>query len=200
MSDLTITTAGVIEPKVSGGEFLSADKKLNQMRAKTFNVTATLTGDGTVGDVMFVATKIENAVAVKGGACMLQSVSCVLTDNASDDSGTGSNTLGSFKLVFTSNSQVLGAVSNPLADRVVDGGGTGGIDNWSRAVLDDTFAIVDVANIIDMGELSVGSLANIGAIGQAESDSRDLYVWGITNSNDDYNGATLSLKIGLIQD
>jgi hypothetical protein len=200
MSDLTITEGGVAVAKKSAGEFLTADKKLNQMRAKTFNVTATLTGDGTVGDVMFVATKIENAVAVKGGACMLQSVSCVLTDNATDASGTGSNTLGSFKLVFTSNSQVLGAVSNPLADRVVDGGGTGNIDNWSRAVLDDTFAIVDVANIIDMGELSVGSLANIGAIGQAESDSRDLYVWGITNSTDDYNGATLSLKIGLIQD
>ena len=31
MSDLTITTAGVTESKVSGGEFLSSDKKLNQM-------------------------------------------------------------------------------------------------------------------------------------------------------------------------
>ena len=101
MSDLTITTAGITESKVSGGEFLSADKKLNQMKVSTFDITATLTGDGTAGDVMFVTTKIENAVAVKGGACMIQNVTCVLTDNASDDSGTGSNTLGGFKLVFT---------------------------------------------------------------------------------------------------
>lgn len=32
MSDLTITTAGQSESKVSGGEFLSSEKKLNQMK------------------------------------------------------------------------------------------------------------------------------------------------------------------------
>jgi len=200
MSDLTITNAGVSVTKNTGGEVLSNNKKLNQMNIDSFDITATLTGDGTSGDVMFVTTKIENAMSAKGGSGILQSVSAVLTDNATDASGTGSNVTGAFKLVFTSNSQVLGAVSNPLADRVVDGGGTGNIDNWSRAVLDDILAIVDITNIVDMGELSVASKTNIGAVLTAVSDSRDIYVWGITNSTNDYNSATISLKFGIVQD
>ena len=38
MSDLTITQAGVTEAKKSGGEFLSADKKLNQMKIDLIDV------------------------------------------------------------------------------------------------------------------------------------------------------------------
>lgn len=199
MSDLTIKHAGSTVTQTRQ-EVLSNNKKLNQMNVDSFDITATLTGDGTSGDVMFVATKIENAMAAKGGSGILQSVTAVLTDNASDASGTGSNATGAFKLVFTSNSQVLGTVSDALGTRVVDGGGTGNIDNWSRAVLDDTLAIVDVTNIVDMGELAVASKTNIGAVLTAASDSRDVYVWGITNSTNDYNGATISLKFGIVQD
>ena len=61
MSDLTITEGGIAVTKKSGGEFLTADKKLNQMKTVTKDVTATLTAHGTVGDVMFVTTKIEDA-------------------------------------------------------------------------------------------------------------------------------------------
>ena len=69
MSDLTITTAGVTESKVSGGEFLSSDKKLNQMKVNYVDVSITLDANAyTVGDTMFIPTKVENAMAVKGGS------------------------------------------------------------------------------------------------------------------------------------
>ena len=200
MSDLTITTAGVTESKVSGAEVLQPSKKLTQMNINSVDITATLTSDGTSGDVMFVTTKIENAVATKGGSAILQSLSAVLTNNASDASGNAASATGAFKLVFTSNSQVLGTVSDLLGSRTVDGGGAGDINSWSRAVLDDTLAIVDVSNVVDMGELAVASKANIGAVLTAASDSRDIYVWGITNSTNDYNGAAISLKFGIVQD
>tara|TARA_R100001594_G_scaffold147745_1_gene201349 strand:- start:2975 stop:3577 length:603 start_codon:yes stop_codon:yes gene_type:complete len=200
MSDLTITTAGVTESKASGAEVLQPSKKLTQMNINSFDITATLTPDGHSADVMFVTTKIENAVATKGGSAILQSLSAVLTNHASEASGNGSNATGAFKLVFTSNSQVLGTVSDLLGTRTVDGGGTGDIDNWSRAVLGDTLAIVNVSNVVDMGELAVASKTNIGAVLTAASDSRDIYVWGITDSTNDYNGATISLKFGIVQD
>ena len=81
MSDLTITTAGVSESKVSGGEFLSADKKLNQMKIDLIDVAISPDvsngGAGTVGDLLFLVTEIPNAVAVKGGSAILQSVVAV---------------------------------------------------------------------------------------------------------------------------
>ncbi len=199
MSDLTIKHAGSTVTQLRPG-MKSDNNKLNDMQATTVDITATLTGDGTSGDVMFVTTELPNALAKKGGKAILQSVTAILTDNSTDASGTGSNCTGAFKLVFTSNSQVLGTVSDALGTRAVDGGGTGQIDNWSRAVLDDTSAIVDVTNVVDMGELAVAHKSNIGAVVEAASDSRSLYVWGITNSANDYNGATISLKIGLVQD
>tara|TARA_Y100001938_G_scaffold145639_1_gene222729 strand:+ start:688 stop:1287 length:600 start_codon:yes stop_codon:yes gene_type:complete len=199
MSDLTIKHAGSTVTQTRQ-EVLSNNKKLSQMNIDSFDITATLTSHGTSGDVMFVTTKIANAVATKGGSAILQSLSAVLTTNSTDASGTGSSATGPFKLVFTSNSQVLGTVSDSLGNRVVDGGGTGNIDNWSRAVLDDTLAIVSVSNVVDMGELAVASKTNIGAVLTAASDSRDIYVWGITDSTNDYNGATISLKFGIVQD
>ena len=164
------------------------------------DISATLTGDGTADDVMFVTTEIPNCVPVKGGTCILQSITAVLTDNASDAAGNGENVSGAFKLVFTSDSQVLGTVSDSVLTRVVDGGGTGNIDNWTRAVLDGTSAIVNVTTVQDLGELGLAYKTNIGAVLKAESDSTSMYVWGITNSSNDYNGATITLRLGIVKD
>tara|TARA_R100001594_G_C4034137_1_gene261889 strand:- start:1062 stop:1625 length:564 start_codon:yes stop_codon:yes gene_type:complete len=178
----------------------TVQEKLNKMAVQTYDITATLTGDGTSGDVMFVTTEIPNCVAVNGGSCILQSVNAVLCDNATDASGDAANIVGGFKLAFTSNSQVLGTVSDALGTRAVDGGGAGNIDNWSRDVLNDIQAIVGVTHVVDMGELAVASKQNIGAVLQAASDTTSLYVFGITDSTSDYNSATISLKVGVIQD
>ena len=54
MSDLTITTAGQSESKVSGGEFLSSEKKLNQMKVvltEGVNPTCDTTPNYAAGDL-----------------------------------------------------------------------------------------------------------------------------------------------------
>lgn len=178
----------------------TVQEKLNKMDIDIIDISATLTGDGTADDVMFVTTEIPNCVPVKGGTCILQSITAVLTDNASDAAGNGENVSGAFKLVFTSDSQVLGTVSDSVLTRVVDGGGTGNIDNWTRAVLDGTSAIVNVTTVQDLGELGLAYKTNIGAVLKAESDSTSMYVWGITNSSNDYNGATITLRLGIVKD
>ena len=178
----------------------TVQEKLNKMDIDIIDISATLTGDGTADDVMFVTTEIPNCVPVKGGTCILQSITAVLTDNASDAAGNGANVSGAFKLVFTSDSQVLGTVSDSVLTRVVDGGGTGNIDNWTRAVLDGTSAIVNVTTVQDLGELGLAYKTNIGAVLKAESDSTSMYVWGITNSSNDYNGATITLRLGIVKD
>ena len=178
----------------------TVQEKLNKMDIDIIDISATLTWDGTADDVMFVTTEIPNCVPVKGGTCILQSITAVLTDNASDAAGNGENVSGAFKLVFTSDSQVLGTVSDSVLTRVVDGGGTGNIDNWTRAVLDGTSAIVNVTTVQDLGELGLAYKTNIGAVLKAESDSTSMYVWGITNSSNDYNGATITLRLGIVKD
>ena len=103
MSDLTITLAGESVDKKTGGEVLQVNKKLTQMKVDSFDITATLTADGTAGDVMFVTTEIPNAVSVTGGRALLHSAVVVLTNNATDASGTGSNVTGDFNLIFKKN-------------------------------------------------------------------------------------------------
>ena len=82
MSDLTITTAGVSESKVSGGEFLSSDKKLNQMKVDIVSITpGTTTNACSDGEIIWDNEKLENLVGVKGGSCILQSVTLIDDDD-----------------------------------------------------------------------------------------------------------------------
>ena len=106
MSDLTITTAGVTESKVSGGEFLSSDKKLNQMHVTIVDVEPTVdTSAYAAGDLMFNPIKIENAVGVKGGSAIIQSVA-----EANDDALTGA-----FDLVFTASDDAIVTLNNAVS-------------------------------------------------------------------------------------
>ena len=65
MSDLTITNAEISVTKKTGGEVLSNNKKLNQMKVTLIDVEPTVdTSAYAAGDLMFNPIKIENAVAV----------------------------------------------------------------------------------------------------------------------------------------
>ena len=184
MSDLTITTAGVTESKVSGGEFLTADKKLNQMRAKTFDVTATLTGDGTVGDVMFVSTKIENAVAVKGGAAILQSAALIV--------GSGGQEVGAITAVITNNGPT------DLAGIAANDAWASGSD--ALAVYDGFCGMFTFTNGVDAGAVTLHDKHNIGMVCKAEAGSRDLYIFLVAQSTDDYDANNLVVRLGFVQD
>jgi hypothetical protein len=167
----------------------SVQEKLNKMDVDIIDITATLTGDGTSSDLMFDTTEIENAVAVNSGSGILQSVVAIVTDNATDASGTGSNITGSWKLVITSDSTSIGTVSDDI-----------GADTSTRAVLDGICCIVDITSVTDHGYFGVFSKHNIGAVLKAATGSRSLYAYGITNSTNDYNGATITLRLGIVKD
>ena len=167
----------------------SVQEKLNKMDVDIIDITATLTGDGTSGDLMFDTKEIENAVAVNGGSGILQSAVAIIADNSTDASGDGANITGGWKLVITSDSTSIGTVSDAV-----------GADTSTRAVLDGICCIVDMTSVTDHGYFGVFSKQNIGAVIKAVSDSTSLYAYGITNSTNDYNGATITLRLGIVKD
>tara|TARA_Y100000593_G_scaffold18470_1_gene36868 strand:+ start:1972 stop:2520 length:549 start_codon:yes stop_codon:yes gene_type:complete len=182
MSDLTITKVGTTYSKTTGGEVLSNNKKLNQMNVTMIDVEPTVdTNAYTAGDLMFNPIKIENAVAVKGGSAILQSVAV-----ANDDALTGP-----FDLVLTASDDAPGTLNNEVA----------GESGLSDANADLILGITSITNMVDVGGCSIGSKQNIGMVIKAESTTRDVYVWGIAQSTDNPTGATgYKLRFGIVQD
>ena len=100
----------------------------------------------------------------------------------------------SFRLVFSNDSTTLGVADAAIT---TEGAGPGELN---RDLLDGIQGFTDIAAIQDFGELAIGSKTNAGLLAKAESDSRSLYVTGITQSGDDYNGGTITLNIGIVKD
>ena len=168
----------------------TVQEKLNKMDIDIIDITATLTGDGTTGDLMFDTTEIPNCVPVNGGTAIVQSIVALVTDNTDGDgAGNGENITGAFKLVFTSDSTSIGTVSDII-----------GNDTSTRAVLDGICGIVPMSIVTDHGRYGVYDKRNVGTILKAASGTSSMYVYGITNSANDYNGATITLRIGVIKD
>ena len=182
MSDLTITLAGDTIPKKTGGEVLQPGKKLTQMNVTLIDVEPTVsTSAYAAGDLMFAPIKIENAVAVKGGSAILQSVAV-----ANDDA-----LVGSFDLVLTGSDDSPGTLNNAVASE----------SGLSDANADLILGITSVTNMVDVGGCSIGSKQNIGMVIKAEAGSRDVYVWGIAQSTDNPSSATgYKLRFGIVQD
>ena len=182
MSDLTITNAEISVTKKTGGEVLSNNKKLNQMKVTLIDVEPTVdTSAYQAGDLMFNPIKIENAVAVKGGSAILQSVAV-----ANDDALTGA-----FDLVVTASDDAPGTLNNAVS----------GESGLSDANADLILGITSISNMVDVGGCSIGSKQNIGMVIKAESTTRDVYVWGIAQSTDNPTGATgYKLRFGIVQD
>ena len=181
MSDLTITNAGVSVTN-NAASVTSNNQKMTQMNIAVIDVEPTVfTSAYVVGDVMFEPVKIENAVATKGGAAILQSVAV-----ANDDALTGN-----FTLVLTGSDDSPGDLVDPVADET----------GLSDANADKILGITSVSNMTDVGTCSIGSKSNIGMVIQAEAGSRDVYVWGIAQSTDNPTAATgYKLRFGIIQD
>ena len=114
------------------------------------DVSATLTGDGTSGDLMFDTTEIADAVTIPAGTGILQSVVAIITDNGTDASGDGANITGSWKLVITSDSTSIGSTSDAI-----------GADASVVTVLDGICCIVNMSYVTDHGYFGVFSKENI---------------------------------------
>ena len=162
---------------------------VENMGVDIIDITATLTGDGTSGDLMFDTTEIANAVSVNAGTGILQSVVAIVTNHATDTSGAGSSITGSWDLVITSDATSIGTVSDVI-----------GADTSTRAVLDGICCIVPIVSVTDHGYFGVFSKENIGAVVKAAASTKSLYAYGITSSTNDYNGSTITLRLGFIKD
>ena len=192
MSDLTITNAGVSVTKKTGGEVLSNNKKLGQMNVDFIDVSITLPDNASMvaGDVIFLPTKIEDALAVKGGSGILQSITAIMQNHATEGSADGTD-VSAMNLFITSDA----TTTNFSAASALASAGTA-----ATSVINNTCGFTSITNMTDVGRQAVGCKLNIGMIVQAESDSRDLYVWGTTQGTDDHDAGTLVLRFGFVQD
>ena len=114
------------------------------------------------GDLMAEQETINNAVSVPGGNCILQSITAI------DTSDTG----GAIYLIITDSSQDLGTVGSAISA--------------ADAAADNSMAIVELNNWIDVGGAKVCSKANIGlvcnSLSATEAQSKKLY-YGVVNSS-----------------
>ena len=169
----------------------SVQEKLNKMDVDLIDVTITLPDNNTAaGDVIFHPQKIEDAVAELGGKCMIQSVALIIQDNSTEASADGT-VVQTIQLLFTSDS------SNTNMDAVLDPAASG---TAATSLMNSFCGQVYVTNLIDAGRQSIGSAQNIGIIAKAADASRDMYVWGMCHGVDNYNGGTLTLRVGVIKD
>ena len=194
MSDLTITNAGITTTKNTGGEVLSNNKKLGQMNVDLIDVAISPDvsngGAGTIGDLLFLVTEIPNAVAVKGGSAILQSVVAV---------SSGTVVTGAFDIVLTSDSTAL--VDESGAAETGDAVTASPDIDSPATVIDGTLGIVSFPSLTTVSTLAaVGHKQNIGMVCKAESDTRSLYVWGIVQNTTDYNEGVITLRFGFVQD
>ncbi len=155
-------------------------EKLNKMEVDAIASTPDIAeATYSTGDLMAEGEKIENAVAVKGGSCILQSISAI------DTSDTG----GTIYLVIT--------------DTTVDLGTVGSAINAADAAADNTFAIVELSNWTDIGGAKVCTKGNIGLVLKSTSSSKDLRYGVVNVSGGDIvigSGEDIVFKFGVVKD
>ena len=177
MSDLTIKHAGSTVTQTRH-EVLSNNKKLNQMKVDLIDVTVATDADAS-GELLITTTEIPNAVAVKGGTAILQSVmfmsNKVLTD--------------AIDIVITNDATTQGTIGATVADSSV-----------ANTVMDGTCGFFSITNLFDAGAVAIGSKNNIGMVCKAAADSTSLYLWAIAKGSTDWDVDTGVIRLGFIQD
>jgi len=132
-------------------------EKLNKMEVDLITSTPNIAeATYSTGDLMTEQKAIENAAAVKGGSCILQSVSAI------DTSDTG----GTIYLIISNGSDDLGTVGSAI--------------NAADAIADNSMAIVELSNWTDVGGAKVCTKGNIGLVCKAYTTKKDIY-YGVVN-------------------
>ena len=160
----------------------SVQEKLNKMDVDVITKTVVCTTNAcSDGEVIFQGDEIENAVAVNGGTCILQSVG--LLDD--DDKG------GAIDLVFFD--------SNVELDDSDDGTA---IDAADGSIPDSILGVVTISNYFDGVAWQYGHKENIGLVLKAASDSTSIYVAGVNRSGGalTWTASGIRLKLGIVKD
>ena len=158
----------------------TSQTKLNSMAVDLITVSPAITNTTySNGDLMAHQEVIPFAVSVEGGSCVLQSLTAV------DTSDTG----GSIYVIITDTQASLGTVGSAI--------------NASDASSDNSMAIVELSNFIDVGGAKVATKGNIGLVLKAVDGSKQLY-FGIVNvSGSDITigrGEDIHLRFGIVKD
>ena len=155
-------------------------EKLNKMAVDTIKRSPDI-AEATyqTGDLMAEGQVIENAVAVKGGNCILQSISAI------DTSDTG----GTIYVIISDNSIDLGTVGSAV--------------NAADAAADNAFAIVELSNWTDVGGAKVCTKGNIGLVLATNSASKHCYFGVVNVSGGDIvigSGEDIIFHFGVVKD
>ena len=158
----------------------STQEKLNRMAVDLIKHTPNIAeATYSTGDVMTESETIEDAVAIEGGACILQSISAI------DLSDTG----GTIYVIITDNSGDLGTV--------------GSAPTMADSAADNSLAIVELSNWVDLGGAKVCTKGNIGLVLKGSSSSKDLYYGVVNVSGGDIvigSGEDIIFRFGIVKD
>ena len=160
----------------------TVQEKLNKMDVDVITLQITSHGNAcSNNEVIFQGDEIENAVAVNGGTCIVQSIGLL------DDSGNG----GAIDLVFFD--------SNVELDDSDDGTV---IDAADGTIPDAILGVVSITNYFDGVAWEYGHKSNIGLVLKAASDSTSIYVAGVNRSGGALTWAAsdIRLKLGFVKD
>lgn len=159
----------------------SSQAKLNSMAVDLIDVTLT-TDDEAHGnnDVIAQSIEIPNAVAVKGGSAIIQSIMILDEDDEAP----------SIDLIFQTDNTALASDE-------------GEIVNISDENARDILGFVNVSNYTDLLNCQVGIKTNIGLVVKAASTTKSIFVHAVNRSGGTYTPAAttdLKMKIGIIKD
>ena len=158
----------------------SVQEKLNKMHVDLIISTPDI-AEATYsdGDLMAEMEYITDAVAVKGGSCILQSITAI------DTSDTG----GAIRVIITNNLADLGTVGSAV--------------NAADAAADNSMAIVDLTNWVDIGGAKVCTKGNLGIVMSSHSTSKDLRYGVVNVSGGDIvigSGEDIIFNFGVVKD
>lgn len=159
----------------------SPREKLNKMAVDLIDVTLTRTAATVAdGEVITNSVEIPNAVAVTGGAAIIQSIVLHNRDNDVESPAV--------ELLFEPDDMTAGAVSGISDAETITIQGATTISNWS---------------VLQPGNNEIAFKSNIGMVVKAASDSRSIYVTVINRSGAAYTPSSdnsLTAKIGIVKD
>ena len=154
-------------------------ERLGKMDVDLIDVTTTCDTSGTDNnDVLFDYVEIPNAVSVKGGSAIIQSIQ-VLDE---DDVGT------TLDLVFQTDNTSLGTVDAAVS--ITD------------ANARDILGFVSVSSYFDGDTWQMATKTNIGLVVKAASTTRSIYVAGVNRNGGSVTHTVngIKLRIGIVKD
>jgi len=159
----------------------TVQEKLNKMDVDIIEVDVDAESDA-ANDLIYIPTEIPNAVAVKGGTCLIQSVTSSLPMAVAIDQ--------SHNLIISNVDTAVGVSADT----------TLGSTDVAAGVVSGIQAIIPIPAGYSIGTTdSVASVLAVGAVAKAAEGSTSLWVWGIATSSSTID-ATISLKFGIVKD